>query len=96
MEKNSNISVWSKALAWLKVRLSEPNTWSWIVGAAAYFGYVLDPSMVEYIAGVAISVITLIQVAKKEPVTAVKEINKQPEISTTSTEVCETPQVTEK
>lgn len=74
MEKKIDPSLWTKILAWLKARLTEPNTWTWIVGAAAYFGYVIEPTMVEYIAGVAVSVITLIQFAKKEPVTAVKEI----------------------
>ena len=74
MEKKIDPSLWTKILTWLKARLTEPNTWTWIVGAAAYFGYVIEPTMVEYIAGVAVSIITLIQFAKKEPVTAVKEI----------------------
>lgn len=75
MEHKIDPTLWTKILAWLKARLTEPNTWTWIVGAAAYFGYVLDPSLVEYIAGVAVSIITLIQFAKKEPVTAVKELS---------------------
>lgn len=87
MEHKIDPTLWTKILAWLKARLTEPNTWAWIVGAAAYFGYVLDPSLVEYIAGVAVSIITLIQFAKKEPVTAVKEL------SATSTPV--TPKVTD-
>ena len=93
MEKKIDPSLWTKVLAWLKARLTEPNTWTWIVGAAAYFGYVIEPTMVEYIAGVAVSVITLIQFAKKEPVTAVKEIT--PIVQSTATEQ-QAPAVTNK
>ena len=93
MEKKLDPSLWTKSLAWFKARLTEPNTWTWIVGAAAYFGYVIEPTMVEYIAGVAVSVITLIQFAKKEPVTAVKEIT--PIVQSTATEQ-QAPEVTDK
>ena len=93
MEKKLNSPLLTKSLAWLKARLTEPNTWTWIVGAAAYFGYIIEPTLVEYIAGVAVSVITLIQFAKKEPVTAVKEITSTAQHTVTEQQ---TPEVTDK
>lgn len=68
-EGKVNPELVTKILAWLKARLSESSSWTWIVVAASYLGYVLDPSLVEYIAGVAVALISLIQFIKKDPVT---------------------------
>ena len=67
-------SLWTIILKWLKARLSESSTWTWIVVAFSYFGWVLDPSLVEYIAGVAVALISLIQFIKKDPVTEIEKV----------------------
>jgi hypothetical protein len=56
-------------LTWLKSRLTESSTWTWLTVLAGYVGYTIDPELLQYIAGVAVSVITLIQFIKKDPLT---------------------------
>lgn len=55
-------------LFWLKDRLKESSTWTWLVVLAGYFGYTLNPELIEYIAGAVVSVITLIQFIKSDKV----------------------------
>lgn len=75
-EKKIDPTLWTKLLSWLKARLSESSTWTWLVVVAGYFGYTLDPSLIEYIAGVGVSIIALIQFIKKDPITEVKKEEK--------------------
>lgn len=56
-------------LTWLKSRLTESSTWTWLTVLAGYVGYTIDPTLLQYIAGVAVSIITLIQFIKKDPLT---------------------------
>jgi hypothetical protein len=56
-------------LTWLKSRLTESSTWTWLTVLAGYVGYTIDPELLQYIAGVAVSIITLIQFIKKDPLT---------------------------
>lgn len=68
-ENKTDPTFWTKTLTWLKSRLTEASTWTAIVAIAGYFGYVIDPAQIEYITGIGLSLIALIQVIKKDPIT---------------------------
>lgn len=67
-------TLWVKLIAWLKARLSESSTWSALVVLGSYLGYVWDPSLIEQICLIGVSLLAVIQIIRKDPVTAVKEL----------------------
>lgn len=67
-------TLWVKLIAWLKARLSESSTWSALVVLGSYLGYVWDPGLIEQICLIGISLLAVIQIIRKDPVTAVKEL----------------------
>lgn len=71
--------MFSKLLTWIKDRLSESSTLTWIVATAAYFGWVIDPSLLDYIATAAVSLIAIIQFSKKDASTILKKQEKESE-----------------
>ncbi len=69
-----NPTLWVKLIAWLKARLSESSTWSALVVLGSYLGYVWDPALIEQICLIGVSLLAVIQIIRKDPVTAVKEL----------------------
>lgn len=67
-------TLWVKLIAWLKARLSESSTWSALVILGSYLGYVWDPVLIEQICLIGVSLLAVIQIIRKDPVTAVKEL----------------------
>lgn len=67
-------TLWVKLIAWLKARLSESSTWSALVVLGSYLGYVWDPALIEQICLISVSLLAVIQIIRKVPVTAVKEL----------------------
>lgn len=67
-------TLWVKLIAWLKARLSESSTWSALVVLGSYLGYVWDPALIEQICLISVSLLAVIQIIRKDPVTAVKEL----------------------
>lgn len=67
-------TLWIKLIAWLKARLSESSTWSALVVLGGYLGYVWDPALIEQICLIGASLLVVIQIIRKDPVTAVKEL----------------------
>jgi hypothetical protein len=67
-------TLWVKLIAWLKARLSESSTWSALVVLGSYLGYVWDPTLIEQICLIGVSLLAVIQIIRKDPVTAVKEL----------------------
>lgn len=67
-------TLWVKLIAWLKARLSESSTWSALVVLGSYLGYVWDPMLIEQICLIGVSLLAVIQIIRKDPVTAVKEL----------------------
>lgn len=67
-------TLWVKLIAWLKARLSESSTWSALVVLGSYLGYVWDPVLIEQICLIGVSLLAVIQIIRKDPVTAVKEL----------------------
>lgn len=67
-------TLWVKLIAWLKARLSESSTWSALVVLGSYLGYVWDPALIEQICLTGVSLLAVIQIIRKDPVTAVKEL----------------------
>lgn len=53
-------------LTWLKERFSEPSTYQGLTVLASAVGYTINPEFLDAIAAIALSVIGLIQVLKKE------------------------------
>ena len=66
--------LWVKLIAWLKARLSERSTWSALVVFGGYLGYVYDPALIEQICLIGVSLLTIIQIIRKDSLTAVKEL----------------------
>lgn len=66
--------LWVKLIAWLKARLSESSTWSALVVFGGYLGYVYDPALIEQICLIGVSLLTIIQIIRKDSLTAVKEL----------------------
>lgn len=60
-------------LNWLKERLKEPSTLQGAAGLAGAIGYALNPEMLELIATTVVSIISLIQIAKKEKLAQKKD-----------------------
>lgn len=67
-------TLWTKLIAWLKSRLSESSTWSALVVFGGCLGYVCDPALIEQICLIGVSLLTTIQIIRKDPTTAVKEL----------------------
>lgn len=67
-------TLWVKLIAWLKARLSESSTWSALVVLGSYLGYVWDPTLIEQICLIGVSLLAVIQIIRKDPITAVKEL----------------------
>lgn len=67
-------TLWTKLIAWLKGRLSESSTWSALVVFGGYLGYVCDPALIEQICLIGVSLLAAIQIIRKDPITAVKEL----------------------
>lgn len=67
-------TLWVKLIAWLKARLSESSTWSALVVFGGYLGYVYDPALIEQICLIGVSLLTIIQIIRKDSLTAVKEL----------------------
>lgn len=72
----------TKTLEWLKTRLGEPSTLTWLIALAGYIGYTIDPESLEKIVGVCVALIGVIQIIMKDPVTAIKDLTKSIEDET--------------
>lgn len=77
MEKEEKKSLICKVLTWVKTRLSEPSTLTWLVAAAGYVGYTIEPSYLQEILAVCVGLISLIQVIMKDPTTLIKDLDKK-------------------